>query len=391
MRIVFMCSSLAPGRDGVGDYARRLAAACAGLGHDSALLALNDPDVREASQEQQVSQGLALSTLRLPRALPWAHRITAANHWLQGQRPEWLSLQFVPYGYHPKGFIGDLHERIQGLAEQRKIQIMFHELWIGMRRAAPLKDVLVGSLQRRAILRMIRHLRPDCIHTSNSTYQAALLRRGVRAEVLPLPGNIPVVSQPDLQWLGGELVRLGVPVPRAMDRARGWRFGFFGSIHPSWEPSSLLELIAEASRQAGREVVIVSVGRQTAGDVRWKQMERDWAGQFSFAALGERVADEISTFLQSIDFGIAPTPWQLIGKSGAAAAMIDHGVPVIVAGGMDDYGGDNERVADISPLLYRLSSSLSDWIVKTNKWPPAERLGETARDFITALENSAPK
>ena len=42
MKLLFLCSSLEPGRDGVGDYTRRLAGECLRQGHEVRLLSLND-------------------------------------------------------------------------------------------------------------------------------------------------------------------------------------------------------------------------------------------------------------------------------------------------------------------------------------------------------------
>ena len=46
--------------------------------------------------------------------------------------------------------------------------------------------------------------------------------------------------------------------------------------------------------------------------------------------LGERSLDEISRFFSYLDFGVSTTPLALIGKSSCVAAMLDHGLPVIV-------------------------------------------------------------
>ena len=42
MKIVFLCGSLEPGRDGVGDYTRMLAAEIIRKGHNAAIVALAD-------------------------------------------------------------------------------------------------------------------------------------------------------------------------------------------------------------------------------------------------------------------------------------------------------------------------------------------------------------
>ncbi|MBC8041217.1 MAG: hypothetical protein H7Y06_11790, partial [Opitutaceae bacterium] len=49
MKILFFCTSLELGCDGVGDYTRRLAGECAARGHDCTLIALNDTYVTRAS------------------------------------------------------------------------------------------------------------------------------------------------------------------------------------------------------------------------------------------------------------------------------------------------------------------------------------------------------
>ena len=92
MRILFLCSCLEPGRDGVGDYTRRLAEECAMLGHECALAALNDSFVRTTSEEKQGG----LPTLRLARGSDYG----AVADFRKKFAPDWISLQLVAYGLH---------------------------------------------------------------------------------------------------------------------------------------------------------------------------------------------------------------------------------------------------------------------------------------------------
>ena len=39
----------------------------------------------------------------------------------------------------------------------------------------------------------------------------------------------------------------------------------------------------------------------------------------------------MSQCLHGLDFGLTSTPWDLVGKSGAIAAMVEHGIPVFVS------------------------------------------------------------
>jgi hypothetical protein len=384
MRIAFITSSLEPGRDGVGDYTRELAAACKSLGCSSALLALNDRHIARTCEQPQSASGATLATLRLPASRPWAERVDTARCWLERQGSDSISLQFVAYGFHPKGLIGDLGRRLVPLVDARPLHLMLHELWIGMERLAPWRRRLIGMMQRRAVLALTRQLRPAVVQTSNATYAALLDARGVHASLLPLCGSIPIASNPDMQWLQRELATLGVPAGRAVPRDHCWRFGIFGSLHSPWSPEPLFSYIADAAAQAQREVIIAAIGRHGPGVSLWKLLQQRYGDRFSFAMLGERAAEEVSLFFHSIDFGIALTPWQLIGKSGATAAMLDHGLPVIVSRDDSDYG---VAASDSpSPLLYRMDADTPRWLLNVRRQPPRNRLPDLARQFVTEFE-----
>jgi hypothetical protein len=119
-------------------------------------------------------------------------------------------------------------------------------------------------------------------------------------------------------------------------------------------------------------------------------LQRQYGDKFSFAMLGERGAEEVSLFFQGIDFGIAMTPWALIGKSGTTAAMLDHGVPVIVSRSDDDYGVD--ATGSAPPLLYRMDSDLPRWLMHAPRLTPRSRLPEVAAQFIADMESTnAPR
>ena len=46
----------------------------------------------------------------------------------------------------------------------------------------------------------------------------------------------------------------------------------------------------------------------------------------SFTLFGELDEDEISQYLLALDYGLTSTPWDLVGKSGTIAAMVEHGL-----------------------------------------------------------------
>ena len=107
MRLAFIHSCLEPARDGVGDYTRLLAAECARQGHPTCILALNDPFATAAELEGPIPE------LRLGPSLPWPERLRLARAFLDRFRPDRLSVQFVCYGWHPKGIAFGIGRRLR--------------------------------------------------------------------------------------------------------------------------------------------------------------------------------------------------------------------------------------------------------------------------------------
>ena len=384
MRIAFICGSLEPGRDGVGDYTRRLAAECIHQGHECRLVALNDWE--DGGEETQECEGVQIGCLRCPRSLPWKERFARAREELSEFDPDCVSLQFVPYGFHPKGIPWSLAGRLRKLIGARPLQIMFHELWIGFGAAAPWKQRIVGALQRHCIFRMIRALKPRVVHTSNATYAGLLKHGGVAAGELPLFGNIPVRDIGSAPALPAQLAAAGIPADPA-ERSGWWMVLFFGTLHPEWQPQPLTHLLLRAAQRAGKRLCLVSAGRLGAcGEGLWETMQRENGGEIVFVKCGEQSSGEISTLLQIADFGVAVTPWELMGKSGSAAAMLDHGLPILCArdGAGVEVSPAGGPLAD--PLFHRFDNALeAKLLAGLQKRPPHARVREICAGFIADL------
>jgi len=149
MKIAFLCTSAAPGRDGVGDYTRRLAHACADQGHECRLLALNDRQAVHSSTEMFAGQGMMTTW---PATQPWSVRSGSICAALEQFAPDWISWQMVSYGYHAKGILGpeiiDLAQKLRGW----RSHVMLHEIWIGVARGDSWWSRYIGWRQRRALL-----------------------------------------------------------------------------------------------------------------------------------------------------------------------------------------------------------------------------------------------
>ena len=125
-------------------------------------------------------------------------------------------------------------------------------------------------------------------------------------------------------------------------------------------------------------------------EVRRPALATSYPNQIEAVLLGEKSPDEVSQLLQTLDFGIATHPWALAGKSGAVAAMLDHGLPVIVP--RDDWTLRHKPfpVPSINPLMTRLSEMPPELMAGRLAWrkPPKARLPEIAQKFLTSMETA---
>lgn len=321
MRIAFLCASLEPGRDGVGDYTRRLAAACASNGHECHVLALND---HHASHCTRDLTGESCLVRRWPTGQPWPARIAAIRAHLAEFKPDWTSWQMVSYGYHPKGILSAELLQLAAALDSRRTHVMLHEIWIGLARSDSYLTRLIGWLQRRALLTFLETTRPVHLHTSNNCYVAALARYGWKAEVLPLFSNIPIVRA-STEERADVLARY---LPPATYGHRPLVGVTFGTLHRQWRPARAVRLLQTVAARHGRQPMLLAIGRiGPHGPDILHQIARSG---LTVASTGEVDPATVSCLLQAADLGIAPHPWALINKSGVVSAMRDHGLPVLI-------------------------------------------------------------
>ena len=325
MRIVFICGSLQPSRNGVGDYTRRLGIACQQLGNEIALVALHDHWV---SQWEETTQH-GWPQLRLPAKPLDREQIIRAREWIARKEPDWVSLQFVPYTFHPKGLPWTLAQLLRLLGGSVKWHIMFHELWIGESVGYGLRDRSIGFLQKLLVRRLLHQLRPSAVHTSNPVYGELLRRNGIVASELPLFGNVPLATC-DREWFR-QAMRDHAIAKDQSSRDTFWFGAIFGSIHPQWSARPWLDELCSAASQSGRRLVLLQMGHTpNSGRMVWEKIRTDFAGKCDFVSFGGQPPDRISTLLQMLDFGISTSPGALVGKSGTVATMLEHGLPVLV-------------------------------------------------------------
>lgn len=310
MKIIFLCGSLEPGKDGVGDYTRRLASELIRQGHECAIVAFMDKGAQQTIEVIQVIDSTNISLLRLPYSNGYKANCIDAKPWIDAFNPDWISLQYVPFSFHPKGLPFSFSKSIQEAAQGRKLHIMFHELWVGMNKEASFKLQTWGQLQRVMIQSFIKNVKPSSVHTQSKLYQWQLKKMDVKVSFLPLFSNIKVVH-----------------ANYSLKNPKHLRFIVFGAIHSGAPIEAFAKEVANYAISENLKISFTFIGRCGVEQNHWAAILRSF--KLEVTILGELSTEQISKELSEASIGIVNTPLYLIEKSGANAAMREHGLTVI--------------------------------------------------------------
>lgn len=309
--MVFICGSLEPGRDGVGDYVRRLAIEMIRNGHEVAAIALNDRYVSYPFNGYQAAEGLKLPVFRVSATHGKGTQIKEALRWLNDINPQFLSLQFVPFSFQSKGLPVMLNHLLSKIGKGRRWHIMFHELWVGMDVESSKKHIYWGLVQKQLIRLLVKNLKPVLVHTQTKLYQEQLSKIGIPAFYLPLFSNIPVSEQKTAAY--GEKREISMVV--------------FGTIHPGAPVELLVKEASLYSKQKGTLVSLILIGNCGAEQKKWVDA---WQSEnLPVKVMGGQPPSKISEILSGSTLGISTTVTALLEKSGSVAAMRAHKLPVL--------------------------------------------------------------
>lgn len=312
MKICFVCASLEEGKDGVGDYCRRLANELTQSGHSVAILAFND---RFAGQitEFQSKDGL-INFLRLPESLPVSAKIAAARKWIRFYNPEWFSLQYVPYGFHLKGMPFQLASALKKIGGTARWHITFHEIWLS--EVNHFRQRIVQKVQKQLVRLMVKRLHPGKIHATILENSEKLKQAGINNSILQLFGNIGFSSSEDL-FLQSALL----PFEKTIL--------YFGASPRGTFLDILLNKLAQVCRNHTSKIGIVIVGADSITKTKFlERLKSELPGNVSTIDCGFLEPSSISFLMRNCTVGIVRSSPGLLGKSGTAIAMLEFGLPI---------------------------------------------------------------
>jgi hypothetical protein len=316
MKILFICGSLEPGRDGVGDYVQRLCWQINQLGHTASIVALNDRYITSPEISKKGVEGASFDILRLPNKWDDGLRFKELAKWAKTMEADWISLQYVPYSYHKLGTPLLLGRNLKRINIGKKWHVMVHEPYLAYPQKG-IKNKIVQMLQIKSLRNLQKRLRPLIFHTTIPHYQKMLSRISMKANILGLFGNIGIVNSNnnDSLLLNEETHHCGI---------------FFGAAPPPHEHQHFASQLKAFSSSQSRKLKLVFCGRlgpfgDSFVDTIGQACDRSLC---ELAVVGIKTAEEISQLFSNASFGISRVPARLVGKSGAAISMLEHGLPL---------------------------------------------------------------
>ncbi len=319
MKVIFLCGSLEPGKDGVGDYTRQLSAELIKQGNSAKIISLYDTFLSAQTVDEEITDGVRLPIVRVPANLSWKERMQTVYAETENFDPDLLSLQYVPYSYNKWGTPIRLAANLNKLGRNRW-HVMVHEPYIESVKG--MKECVVLALQKLSLLFIKQILKPVLFHTSIISYQKRLTKIGIKSKVLELFGNIPIAS--DCQELRN--------ITRASFLTKNTIKGvYFGTVPKYENHQKIADSLQRFYNTTNANVHLTFCGRN--GRLLQKFIDtlmKNSGSRCTIVQRGELSGEDISQQFCSSDFGISRVPFDLIGKSGSVISMLEHGLPVWV-------------------------------------------------------------
>ena len=313
IKIVFLCGSLEPGRDGVGDYTRMLSANLIRQGHSASIIAIKDPYINDYKTNYQEVGDIKINVLRISTSFSNKKMQIYLNDGIKSINPDWISLQFVPYGFQMQGLPFYLINVLRKHTVKRKLHVMLHETWLGKDEHPSIKGQIISFLQKGIIYLILKILNPRLIHTHLPLHKRRIKNLGFDVKELPLFSNIPFSTS------------FSPPTKSPM----AIRVGFFSQVsHQPQVLDFLLQLHNRLKAEESELEILLIGGKKKKNKAFIDHIVKSVGIPYSIKTTGFLDERGISLAIQSCNLAISPVPRHALGKSGSIAAFLLHGIPI---------------------------------------------------------------
>ncbi len=396
-QIALICGAMEPSLDGVGDYCRRFAAELARSGCRVLVIALRDKffDTNAKQQrnspslvpavplgfpsdllpflEMQGAADISIPVLRIPAFYSITSRTSIAARAIGWFRPDVISCQYVPYSYSAMGVPWFLPWQLRWLTRQAPLHVMLHEV---RERGGSTKSRLRGFLQFQVLRRMA--LLPGCwdVYVKWLLYASLVRRVRQNVDILPLFGNIPIADQ-------AESLRAAQVLCPEAKRLHLIYFGMAPAAEAANRISAGTGRLHGRGYQVGRVRIRVDrygvLGPNGPAYVA-EALEADDPDRVEPVRTGGLSRLKISQMLTA-HVGVSRSPLRLLGKSGSAIAMIEHGMPLWVPN-----WGDTDELRDVFDAdERRLMHGDLAAAAACSRGAPSSRLPKAVSQFLACL------
>lgn len=314
--ITFICGSFEEGKDGVGDYIRKLSKELTKFGREISILAISDKFVDECyGKELKFDQTNSVKVLRIPFLVNWDEKEKLSKQFMAENDTKICSIQYVPHAFHNKGLPFNLLKYLANVSNFRnlKFHIMFHELWI---QESGIKNYIYREIQKRILLRILVITNASLIHTHVPVY-ARRLRNLAAIEVkkLPLFANIEpfVLPEKDSKERTDPYFVVGIFS----------QFKYYDAIEGS------LDDIYNKCRELGWEFSLKFLGGKSENIEKFRSQFKNQNLVANYIKTGFLNDIELSREFDKCNIGITSVPLHLLGKSGSFSAFMAHGIPML--------------------------------------------------------------
>ncbi len=299
----------------MGDYTRVLAHQLVSAGHEIALIAIADKYIERAQESKINMDGKKIELLRIPFKRPLQERLASAKRFSDLFEPEWISLQYVPYAFNNQGLPLKFASSIHKLSKVAKKHILIHEAFLDGKLS--LKNRIIRQGQIMAIKRLMRHWQPNVVHTTIPEYRSLLAKLDIDARLLGLFGNMPIAEQPQIRHKREDKVLQAVYFG-AMPRS--YHFAQYGKLLSAFLTDTKFHVkLTFAGKSSSELKAFIGILNENCENL-----------PLEIAELGILTETEVSELFHRSDFGIARVAPKLLGKSGSAISMLEHGLPLWV-------------------------------------------------------------